>query len=208
MNGIDTRRFAAADGRAVRSALGVGPGVFLVGTVGRLAEVKRQDVLLRGFALFAATTPGARLVIVGDGPERPPLEALVHDLGVADRVTFAGAQARPEDYYAAMDAFALTSRSEGTPLALLEAWAAGTPVVATAVGGVPALVRNGQTGLLVPPNDPTCLASRLDLLARYPDVADRLARAGQDQARAEFDVAVMADHYDRHYRELLAGRAA
>ena len=208
VNGIDTRKFGGANGQAVRTALGVGTGAFLVGTVGRLAEIKRQDVLVRGFALFAATAPEARLVLVGEGPERDPLEALARDLGVADRVVFAGAQPRPEEYFAAMDVFALTSRSEGTPLAILEAWAAGTPVVATAVGGVPDLIRNGETGLLVPPNDPASVAGRLDLLARYPEIRARLGRAGQDRAAAEFDVAVMANTYDRHYRALLAGGAA
>ncbi|HVK14186.1 MAG TPA: glycosyltransferase [Gemmataceae bacterium] len=204
VNGIDTGKFAAADGRAVRDALGVGPDGLLIGTVGRLAEIKQQDVLLRGFAALTKTCPGARLVLVGDGPQREPLTALAADLGIADRVTFAGVQGRPEEYLAAMDVFALTSRSEGTPLAVLEAWAAGKPVVASAVGGLPELIRDDDTGLLFPAGDAAALSERLTRLAADPAARTRLGEAGRARAVAEFDVQVMADAYDRHYRELLA----
>jgi sugar transferase (PEP-CTERM/EpsH1 system associated) len=203
VNGIDVGRFAAADGAAVRSELGVRPDEFLVGTVGRLAEIKRQDVLLRGFARLLEKVPGARLVLVGGGPEREALEGLARDLGIADRSTFAGVRDRPEEFLAAMDAFALTSRSEGTPLAVLEAWAAGKPVVASAVGGIPELVRDGETGILFPPGDSNALAERLVRLANDPAVRTRLGKAGRDRAAAQFDVGVMAAGYEGHYRSLL-----
>ncbi|MBX9580843.1 MAG: glycosyltransferase, partial [Gemmataceae bacterium] len=128
---------------AVREGLEIPADAPVVGTVGRLAEVKRQDILIQALRLLAADRPAVRLVIVGDGPERPKLEALAADLGLADRVRFAGYQPRPDEYLRAMDVFSLTSRSEGFPVSLLEAWRAGAAVAAAAVGGIPAVVADG-----------------------------------------------------------------
>jgi sugar transferase (PEP-CTERM/EpsH1 system associated) len=203
VNGIDTQRFAAADGGGTRRHLGAGPGAFLVGTVGRLAEIKRQDVLLRGFARLRQVVPAARLVLVGDGPERGSLTALARQLGIEAAVTFTGARDRPEDYVAAMDVLVLSSRSEGMPLAVLEAWAAGKPVVATPVGGVPELIRDGDTGLLFPVGDVAGLADRLAGLAADPAARSRLGQAGRRRVMAEYDVRVMADRYEASYRALL-----
>ena len=204
-NGIDTRRFApAGDAAAVRRDLAIPAGAPVVGTVGRLNEIKRQDVLLRAFALIRQRRPEAHLLLVGDGPRRAELEVLARDLGVAPWVRFAGYQARPECYLAAMDVFALTSQSEGMPLAVLEAWAAGVPVVASRVGGVPELIEDGRTGLLFPPGDEAALAAALDRLLSSPDDARRLAGAAREAVRSRYDVRVMAATYQGHYRELLA----
>ena len=203
-NGIATARFAgAADDGSVRRSLGIPPGAPVVGTIGRLTEVKQQDLLIRGFAQIKNRVSDAHLLLVGDGPLRGDLRALAESLGLSDRVHFAGYQAQPERYLRAMDVFALTSRSEGMPLALLEAWAAGLPVVVSRVGGLPELVDDGRTGLLFDFSDEAALATALcDLLADV-EAARRLGAAGRARVEARYSVGRMAADYHRHYLELL-----
>jgi glycosyltransferase involved in cell wall biosynthesis len=203
-NGIDTTRFATpADIDSGRRAAGLPPGAFVVGTVGRLAAIKRQDVLIRGFARLAARHASAHLLIVGDGPKREDLQLLAAGLGVAGKVTFAGYVDGPEQLLGLIDAFALSSDSEGMPLAVLEAWAAGKPVVASRVGGLPELVADGRTGFLFSAGDDLELAERLGRLADNPSLARTLGDAGRALVGERYDARVMADAYERHYRRLL-----
>jgi glycosyltransferase involved in cell wall biosynthesis len=209
-NGIDTRAFAgddlAAGAASVRAELGIPAGAPVVGTVGRLAEVKRQDVLIRGFAAALGRFPDARLLIVGDGPLRGELRQLAGSLGLADRAHFVGYRPHPERFLRAMDVFALTSRTEGMPLSILEAWAAGVPVVASRVGGIPGLVEHGRTGLLVDPGDPQALANALAGLLGDPSLAGRITDAARSRVSDEFGLDVMAATYEAHYRAMLAER--
>jgi sugar transferase (PEP-CTERM/EpsH1 system associated) len=201
-NGVDADRFdPAVDPAALRREFGLPTGVPVIGTVGRLARLKRQDVLLKGFARLRH--PTARLLIVGDGPAREGLVNLAARLGITDRVVFAGYRERPERALGAMDVFTLTSDSEGMPLAVLEAWAAGKPVVASRVGGVPELVADGRTGLLFPAGDEAALASHLDRLLADPPLAAAMGEDGRALVRERYDTRVMADAYVRHYRALL-----
>ena len=131
----------------------------LLGWVGRLSHVKGADIALA--ALARLRNDSARLVFVGDGPDRPALEAQAAALGVASRVRFAGMVPQASSILPAFDALVLSSRSEGTPMILLETIHAGVPIVASAVGGVPDLLPAG-TALLVPPNDPAALATAMD----------------------------------------------
>ena len=211
-NGIDTGRFLddalIAEAAGVRRDLGIPESAPVVGTIGRLADVKRQDVLIRGFARLGDVVPEARLLIVGDGPLRPGLESLARSLGLGDWVVFAGYQARPERFLRAMDAFALTSRTEGMPLAILEAWASGVPVVASRIDAVLGLVEHGRTGLLFEPGDSEGLAGALGGLLGDPARSRRIARAARARALAEFDEDVMSAAYLGHYRDALdRGRA-
>jgi len=203
-NGIDTAAFAAVEAERpiVRAAHGIAPDAPVIGTVGRLAEVKQQAVLIQAFARVVAAFPAARLVLVGDGPLRAELEGIATALGVGNAVVFTGYQARPERYLAAMDVFVLPSRAEAMPLVIPEAWSAGRPVVASRVGGVPELIEDGKTGLLVEPGDVDGLAARLRQLLTNPSRARELGRAGRELAWARYDVAEMAGAYDRTYREL------
>jgi glycosyltransferase involved in cell wall biosynthesis len=204
LNGINTEPFRRpVDRAAVRQALGIPDTAPVIGTVGRLNEVKRQDLLLAAFAGLRAAHGTARLLLVGDGPMRGELEALASRLGVADRVHFAGYQAQPERYLAVMDVFALTSRMEGLPLAILEAWAAGLPVVGSSVGGVPDLVEHDRTGLLFPSGDEATLTALLSELLTDRTRAAALGAAGREEVFARYDLQRMAGDYDRHYRELL-----
>jgi glycosyltransferase involved in cell wall biosynthesis len=148
-NGIDPARFQVRGERdLLRASLGIPAGAPVIGTVGRLTEIKRQDLLLRAFARLKVQVPSGHLIVVGDGPLREQLGRLATSLGLASSARFVGYQRQPERYYQAMDVFALTSRSEGIPQALLEALAAGLPVIASRVGGVPEVVEDGRTGLL------------------------------------------------------------
>jgi glycosyltransferase involved in cell wall biosynthesis len=202
-NGIDTSRFVGAGSRtALRERWGIPASAPVIGTVGRLAEIKRQDLLIAAFARLRKQRPDAHLFLVGDGPLRDVLEQQAAHLGVADSVHFAGYQPHPERFLQGMDMFALTSRSEGMPLAVLEAWAAGVPVVASCVGGLPEMVSD-QRGILFPPGDEVALVAALEALLADPVRARRLAEAGRTHVRAQFDVRVMAETYQRNYVQLL-----
>jgi glycosyltransferase involved in cell wall biosynthesis len=189
-----------AAGVAVRESLGIPAGVPVIGTVGRLNEVKRQELLLRA----AARLPEVRVLLVGDGPVRAQLEQEAIALGIRDRVVFAGYQSSPERFLQAMDVFALTSRSEGLPVSLLEAWAAGLPVVCSAVGGIPKVVTDGETGLLFASGNLDGLTAALATVLTHPELAQRLGQAGQTAVRERYSLERMAADYERLYRTLLA----
>ena len=203
--GLDLGRFGQLDRAAARTRLDEPADAFLVVAVGRLVPIKRIDRLVRAFAILVGMVARARLVIVGDGAERPGLETLVVELGLAGRVRFAGWQADTPAWYAAADAVVLTSDREGTPLALIEAAAAGRPVVAGDVGGVADVVLDGVTGFVVDPTDEAAFADRLGRLAVDPELRERLGRAAPGQARA-FAGERLVDDLDRLYREILAER--
>jgi glycosyltransferase involved in cell wall biosynthesis len=190
----------------MRDTLRIPRGAPVVGTVGRLSEVKRQDLLLRALAVLRRSVPDLRCLIVGDGPERGPLEALARDLGVSESVHFAGYQPCPEQFLRAMDVFALTSRSEGFPVSLLEAWLAGVPVVCSAVGGIPAVVAHEIDGLLFPPGDELELVAALGRLISNAGLRQRLAEAGRRAVHERYSLDRMADEYERRYRQVIAAR--
>ncbi len=178
-NGVDQELFRPADRAAARQELGLPAQGPLLLYLGWLVPVKGPEVALKALALV----PGAHLVLVGDGPLRPALQALAHELGLGQRVTWAGAQphARVARYLAAADALVLPSLSEGEPNAVLEALSAGRPVVASAVGGVPGLVTEGLQGALAPPGDAPALAAALTrVLGRsWPEADLAAAVAGR-----------------------------
>lgn len=205
-NGIDTDVYGDRSRRnELRKRLGLcregdAAGAVVVGTVGRLTEVKRQDLLLRAVASLSESFPRLRLLLVGDGPERARLEEFAATLGIAERTVFAGYQARPEEYLAAMDLFALTSRHEALPLALLEAWASGVPVVASAVGGIPKVVEQGRTALLFPSGDCEALVETLRIVLSDTELASKLALSGAAEVQAKYSLQRMADNYEQQYQ--------
>jgi sugar transferase (PEP-CTERM/EpsH1 system associated) len=207
LNGIDLSRFRPdPEVRAeVRSELAIAPDAWVVGTVGRLAPVKNQALLLRAAAPMLSAD--ARLVVVGDGPEAGPLHALSEKLGISDRVLFLGERHDVPRLLRAFDTFALSSWTEGLPLGLLEAMATALPVVATAVGGVPAVIADGETGLLVRPNDAGALGAALAELMADPARAARMGREGRAAALAGYSSEAMASRYMELYESLLSKRA-
>jgi glycosyltransferase involved in cell wall biosynthesis len=170
-----------------------------IGTVARLDPLKRIDDLLRALAAL----PGVRLEIVGDGPDRLRLTGLAAQLGVADRVDFAGWAADTRAWLGRWDAFVLPSQVEGLPLVILDALLAEVPVVATAVGSVPETVRDGRTGVLVPVGDPGALAAGIRRVLEDAALARRLALAGRELVLARHAATRMARDFEALYAELL-----
>lgn len=202
--GFDLRPHRAVAGRggALRERLGLDDEP-LVGMVGRLAPIKDHETMLRAIA----TVPDAHLAVLGDGPSRAEVEWLVAELGLQRRVHLIGWWHDIPAAMADVDLVALSSRNEGTPVALIEAAACGRPVVATDVGGVRSVVEDGETGLLVPAGDSTALAAAMERLLRDRAMADRFGAAGRagshrfDEDRLVADVRAL-------YAELLAGPLA
>ncbi len=195
------------DRPAARVRVGLPPGPW-VGLVGRLAGEKGHTVAFEAFAAVARARPDARLAVVGDGPLRPFLEQLAAAPPLAGRVRFLGSRADVRDVYAALDLLVQASHYEAFGLAILEAMACGCPVVATAVGGVPEVVEHGATGLLVPPADPTALASAILAVLEDPAAAADRARVAQTQVARRFTVSQMADRIEAVYRETLDRRGS
>jgi glycosyltransferase involved in cell wall biosynthesis len=204
-NGIETEKFAIRiDTTELKRSLGIPPGAQIVGTVGNLREVKRQDVLIRGFAAVSEINgQQPHLVIVGEGDLREQLTTLAAELGVADRVHLVGRQTNPEHFLQLMDVFSLTSRSEGMPMAILEAWATGLPVVASRVGGLPELIEEQRTGVMFESGNVSQLTGHLRNLLQDREKSRQMGLAGQELVRARYDVSAMADTYHRQYMELL-----
>ena len=193
----------------LRQELGIGAATPLVGLVGRLVPIKAPEIFLQAAASIRAAMPEARFLVVGDGELRPALEALVQELGLGDAVRFLGWRRDLVRIYADLDVVALTSRNEGSPVVLIEALAAARPVVATAVGGVPEVVVDGQTGLTVPPSDPAPLAAAILRLLRDRALAARLGAAGRRHVYPRYDSSRLVEDVTQLYlRELAAqGRA-
>jgi glycosyltransferase involved in cell wall biosynthesis len=194
----------ALDRSVARESLALPATGPVIGWVGRLSPVKGADVAVA--AMSAVTTPGLQLVFIGDGPERAALGRQVVQLGLQSRVRFAGARPDAASLLGAFDALVLSSRSEGTPMVLLEASHAGTPIVATAVGGVPDLL-GAAGGLLVPPEDPAALAAAIDTVFARP--ADAHARVASARARIadNYDASVWVGRHVALYHRLLENRS-
>jgi glycosyltransferase involved in cell wall biosynthesis len=205
-NGIDPGPSPEAAGRAAaRARLGLWSDAFIVGTVARLDPVKDLETLLRGFATARASHPDARLVVVGDGTERAALERIAASLGLGGSVLFLGERHDVREILPAFDVFVNTSVTEGVSITILEAMAAGLPVVATAVGGTPEVIVDGQQGILVPARSPEKIGQAILELARNPALRQRLGTAGRRRVQDRFTVDRMVAEYMEVYRSCLGG---
>jgi glycosyltransferase involved in cell wall biosynthesis len=199
-------RVSAADIDAVRKRFGIDGRERLVLAVGRLSREKAHLDLIQAFKRLRETNADSslKLVIVGDGPERARLEAAAESF--KERVVFTGQLSDVQPFYALADVFVLPSHSEGSPNVLLEAMAANVPIVATAVGGVPEMVADNESALLVPPNEPPSLAAAISSLLTDKDRAQRLATNAANLVDTQYD----PEHYVRAlvkiYREVIEGR--
>jgi len=189
-NAVDLRAPMArsADALSVREFLGVPPDFRVVVTVGRVSPEKGMDVLIQAFRMLRQNVEQVMLVLVGEGQERPSLERQVKALGLDRWVRFTGFTETPGDYLEGADLFVLPSRSEGIPNAVLEAMALGIPVVATAVGGVPEIITDGEDGRLVPPEDPGELAGAMAELLRDPQLRTRFIENGKERVEKAFSI--------------------
>lgn len=203
-NGIQPAAMSSPDaGERVRAELGVEAGQKLLLTVGRLVKQKGHAVLLA--AIPAMQDQQAKFVWAGEGPLRPSLEQQARQLGVAERVTFAGVRNDVADLLGAADVFVQPSLWEGLSIALLEAMFAEVPVVATRVEGVVDAVEDGHSALLVPPNDPGALAAALDRILADPQLAGELAAAGKRIAESKYTVEAMCGAYQQLIQDLSHG---
>jgi glycosyltransferase involved in cell wall biosynthesis len=187
-----------------------------VGTVGRLDPIKDQALLIRAFARLRARVDRALLAIVGGGPERQRLETLAAGAGVGASVLFLGERSDVAQLLPGFDVFALSSRSEGTPITLLEAMASSTPIVSTAVGGIPEILADGAQAILVAPEASAAdgavggddaaarLAAALERVLLDPELAGRLARAARERFLRELTLEAACGRYLEIYRELAA----
>jgi len=194
----------AGDGTALRSLLGVGPATPIIGTVCSLRPQKAVDVLLAAAAMLIAEGSDLRLVIVGEGPERTRLERSTEEMGLAATVEFLGSRTHEElpDILDAIDIAVSSSSFEGMPLAIIEWMAAGKAIVATNVGGVPALIEDGVNGLLVNPGDPRQLAEAIARLLRDPQLRTALGTRAACRQRHTFDLRHMVQSLESLYEAL------
>lgn len=184
-------------------AAGAATGTVVFGYVGRFVEIKNLPLLIEAFAAVSRQAPGARLMLIGDGELRGDLEALVARHGLQRIVELAGWREDLEDVYRMIDVLVLASRNEGTPVAVIEAMAAALPVIATDVGGVPDVVTDGVTGLLVPSESVERLAAAMLRLAGSPDERRRLGTAARDDVRTRFSAARLVSDVAELYRTAL-----
>lgn len=201
--GLELDAYLDVDGGSgvLRERLGISPQAPLVGVVGRLVPVKDHETLLAAMVRL----PGVHLAVIGDGERRAFLEGEVRRLGLADRVHFTGWWQDVAAAVSDLDVVVLTSKNEGTPVALIEASAAARPIVATAVGGVPAVVEDGVTGHLVTPGDDEAVALRLRELLDDRDRARHMGLAGRKRVRGIFGAERLLHDVRRIYASLLGG---
>ena len=196
----------AANREALRQAHGWAARDRIVLSVGRLSPEKGYEDLLRAFAAIDGQASNAHLVLVGDGPQRQFLHELHLQLGLRGRVTFAGIQHDVGQWLAGADLYVQPSRREGLPLALLEAMAVGIPVIATSVGDVGQLITDRQDGYLVPAENPTALAAKLDELLGTLDRQRPLIDAAKRLVRATYSEQQMIRAVESVYEELCNAR--
>jgi L-malate glycosyltransferase len=199
-NGIDPDHYGPPRQIETRLKLGLNPHAQYIVHVARHHPVKDQATLLRGFA--AAGLANVILIMVGDGPLRPDLETLADSLGIRDRVKFVGIQSNVADWLRAADAFALTSVSEAASLTLLEAMASALPVVVSAVGGNPEIVRDGIDGLHFPRGDHAACAACFRKLFADPTAAEQLGLSGQRRVHDKYRLDRTVARYFGLYRRL------
>jgi sugar transferase (PEP-CTERM/EpsH1 system associated) len=203
-NGVASQRASlSAERRAqIRREFGVADGDFIILQVARLDPIKDHSTALKALAQTVGQEPRIRLVLVGDGPERPAIERQIADLRLRPSVTMLGQRSDVSELLAAADAFLLTSVSEGLPVTIIEAMATGLPVISTRVGGVPEVINDGDSGLLAPAGDATALAAAIVRLTRDAHLRTRLAENGRERVASRFSEEQMMQRYDDLYAEL------
>jgi len=197
-NGVDTERFRPGHNREWRARMGVPEEALLFGFTGGLRGEKNLALLLRAFA--AAGLPDARLALVGDGTDRGALEELARGLGIGDRLILTGTVPDTAPYLNAFDVFVMSSITEQTPNALLEAMACGLPAVCTGVGDAAEILGGGGRPSVVPPNDLAAYVESLATLAHQPDVRQALGTANRARCVSEYSLGRMVREYAALYR--------
>ena len=207
-NGVDTDQFSPdrAAGEGIRAAAQLDTDFVWI-AVGRFEAVKDYPTMLQAFALVLQQHPRATLMAVGQGPLWEEMKAAARSLGVHERVHFCGLRQDIPSMLRMADAYVLSSKAEGLPVALLEACSSALPVVATRVGGNPQIVRPGESGVLVPPEDPCSLArAMLEVLALRTSAREEMGQQGRARIMAEYSLGSVVDGWEGLYREAVESR--
>ncbi|MEZ6122834.1 MAG: glycosyltransferase [Planctomycetaceae bacterium] len=205
-NGVDLKALASptADARQrIRGEFGLSPDDFVAIQVARLHELKDHQTAVKAIDAARKVSPDIRLLIVGDGDRRRLIEATIAERGLQQHVMLAGSRSDVADLLAASDAFLMSSISEGIPLTIIEAMAAGLPVVSTAVGGIPEMIQHNISGLLVKAGDDEALGRELVRLQQDSQLASQLAAAGRCVAAEAFSLDGMLNSYAQVYRDVI-----
>jgi glycosyltransferase involved in cell wall biosynthesis len=200
-NGIDVCRFAMAAPTLERAA-----DTVMIGLVGRLVPEKGFDLALTAASEFLKRHPEAHVVLAGDGPARHELQTLASRVGLNDRVSFLGARADMPGVYRSLDVMVLPSLNEGMPMTVLEAMAAGVPVIATRVGALPDVIHHGENGLLFEPGDAQAFRDAIEHLLSHPGERTRIGLAGQRWVLEKATIRRTAENYVNEYSGLVAQR--
>jgi glycosyltransferase involved in cell wall biosynthesis len=187
----------------LKSELGFSESEILVGNIARLDGNKNHAMLLRAFAALTTKWPHLRLIIIGDGPLKTQLSSMAHELGIASKLSLPGGIPLAARYLSAMDVCCMTSYTEGLPNLVMEAMAAGLPVVSTRCGDCSDLIEPGISGYLVAVNDDVNMATHLDLLLSNPELRLRMGRAGRERMRRDYSVEELVNRTTQLYEELV-----
>ena len=201
-NTADTTVTRSAD--EIRSELGIGENQLIVGSAGRMVPVKGYDIFLRAARIILEKKPETRFILAGDGPLLQELVDTAREMGIQKHVMFLGFRDDPVDVINALDVFVVCSHNEGIPMVLLEAMALGKAVVATKVGGIPEIIRNDISGLLVEPGDVEGLASACMRILDKPAVRKKLENESEKRIKEEFTSEVQTERVLRMYHQLMS----
>ncbi len=202
-NGLDDTKYKNDRKVSRRSLLGIDEETFVIGTVARLDSIKNHKMMIKTLKIVHKIHPNTFLLIVGDGPERENLERLVRKLEIASHVIFTGFKQNPFPFYSVMDVFLLTSFSEGTAMTLLESMSSNLPCVVTNVGGNPEIVKNNETGFIVPADDDQSLAELISRFINDADLMKKYGDAGRARFKEMFAVEKMVEAYEKLYESSL-----
>lgn len=204
-NGVDLSRYDIPRHRRLTEELGLPRDALLIGSLGNIRPAKAYDVLIQAAGQVIQARPEAHFLVAGHINESVfrPLKTLMAELSLEDRIHFLGFRPDTAEFLRGLDAFALSSSSEGFSIATVEALAAGLPVVATRCGGPEEILEHGRTGLLVPANDPEALAEAISRVLSDKPLAESLSAAGRAKARSRFSIEAMLGGYETIYRGLL-----
>jgi len=200
-NGIDDSKYLLSyENSDLKESLGIGKDAYVLGTVARLDPVKNHKMMLKALKIIHQNYPEIFLIIVGDGPERKNLENLASSLQISLRVIFTGFREDADIFYKITDIFLLTSFTEGTAMTLLEAMAMGLPCIATDVGGNPEIVKDKETGFIIPSDDENSLAEKINYLFSNQEIMKQMGKAGRKRFEDNFTVKRMVEYYQEMYK--------
>jgi glycosyltransferase involved in cell wall biosynthesis len=201
-NGIDDSRYLLPLDKDLRHSLKINKNAFILGTVARLDPIKNQKMMIKALWIIRKKYPNIYLLIVGDGPERANLKSLAKELGLSSYVLFTGFKEDVHRYLKIFDIFLLTSFFEGMAITILEAMASNLPCIVTDSGGPQEIVKDGETGFIIPCDDEIALSEKIDLLFNDANLKKRMGEAGRKRFEEKFTMEKMFQSYKTIYKKV------